>query len=53
MGAIQGLTVAQWVAIGPFYGMDWTMTTDIRVIRNDYAVLLGLPKLKTWSLRIL
>jgi hypothetical protein len=45
MGAIRTYTVAQWVAIGPFYGMDWTMTTDIRVMRNDYAVLLGLPKL--------
>jgi hypothetical protein len=44
MGAIQRLTAAQWLAIGPFYGFDWTHTTDIRIMRNDYAVLLGLPK---------
>jgi hypothetical protein len=45
MGAIRAMTVAEWVAIGPFYGFDWTHATDIRTMRNDYAILLGLPKL--------
>jgi hypothetical protein len=44
MGAIHNLTAAQWLAIAPFYGFDWTPGTDIRTMRNDYAILLGLPK---------
>ncbi|KAA8913112.1 hypothetical protein FN846DRAFT_886797 [Sphaerosporella brunnea] len=36
--------LGRWTPWGSFYGFDWGANTPIQKIRNDYLVMLGLPR---------
>jgi hypothetical protein len=42
--SFRSYTAADWLSFGGFYGFDWGPTTDVRRMKNDYLVMLGLPK---------
>jgi hypothetical protein len=44
VSAFASYTHADWLSFGAFYGFNWGPQTPIRTMKNDYLVLLGLPK---------